>query len=73
MTNRKDKKIMDVSLILKMAGVGILVAVCAQVLQKSGKDEQAMLLTVGGLIVVMLMLIGELGELIETVRDIFGL
>ena len=73
MTNRKDKKIMDVSLILKIAGVGILVAVCAQVLQKSGKDEQAMLLTVGGLIVVMLMLIGELGELIETVRDIFGL
>ncbi len=64
---------MDVSLILKIAGVGILVAVCAQVLQKSGKDEQAMLLTVGGLIVVMLMLIGELGELIETVRDIFGL
>ena len=64
---------MDVSLILTIAGVGILVAVCAQVLQKSGKDEQAMLLTVGGLIVVMLMLIGELGELIETVRDIFGL
>lgn len=64
---------MDVSLILKITGVGILVAVCAQVLQKSGKEEQAMLLTVGGLIVVMLMLIGELGELIESVRDIFGL
>lgn len=64
---------MDVSLILKIAGVGILVAVCAQVLQKSGKDEQAMLVTVGGLVVVMLMLVGEIGELIDTIRNIFGL
>ena len=64
---------MDVSLILKIAGVGILVAVCAQVLQKSGKDEQAMLVSVGGLIVVMLMLVGEIGELIDTIRSIFGL
>jgi stage III sporulation protein AC len=64
---------MDVSLILKIAGVGILVAVCAQVLQKSGKDEQAMLVSVGGLIVVMLMLVGEIGELIDTIRKIFGL
>lgn len=64
---------MDVSLILKIAGVGILVAVCAQVLQKSGKDEQAMLVTVGGLVVVMLMLVGEIGELIDTIRSIFGL
>ncbi len=64
---------MDVSLILKIAGVGLLVAICAQVLQKSGKDEQAMLVTVGGLIVVMLMLVGQIGELIETVRAVFGI
>ncbi len=64
---------MDVSLILKVAGVGLLVAICAQILQKSGKDEQAMLVTVGGLIVVMLMLVGKIGELIDNVRSIFGL
>lgn len=64
---------MDVSLILKVAGVGLLVSICAQILQKSGKDEQAMLVTVGGLIVVMLMLVGKIGELIENVRAIFGL
>ncbi len=64
---------MDVSLILKIAGVGLLVAICAQVLQKSGKDEQAMLVTVGGLVVVMLMLVGQIGELIETVRAVFGI
>ena len=64
---------MDVSLILKVAGVGLLVAICAQILQKSGKDEQAMLVTVGGLIVVMLMLVGKIGELRDNVRSIFGL
>ena len=64
---------MDVSLILKVTGVGLLVAICAQILQKSGKDEQAMLVTVGGLIVVMLMLVGELGSLLDAVRQIFGI
>ena len=64
---------MDITLILKIAGAGILVAVCAQILQKSGKDEQAMLVTVGGIIVVMLMLVGKVGELLETVRTVFGL
>lgn len=64
---------MDIGLILKVAGVGVLVAVSSQILSKSGKDEQAMLLTVAGVIVVMLMLVGEMGELIETVRSVFGL
>ena len=64
---------MDVSIILKVAGVGLIVAICAQILQKSGKDEQAMLVTVGGFIVVMLMLVGKIGELIENIRSIFGL
>ena len=64
---------MDVSLILKIAGVGLLVAICAQILQKSGKDEQATLVTVAGVIVVMLMLVSELGNLIATLRGVFGL
>ena len=42
-------------------------------LNKSGRDEQATLVTVGGIIVVMLMLIGELGELISSIRSVFGL
>ena len=64
---------MDIGLILKVAGVGVLVAVTAQILSKSGKDEQAMLVTVAGVIVVMIMLVGEIGELINTVRSVFGL
>ena len=63
---------MDVSLILKVAGVGLLVSVVSVILNRSGRDEQAMLVTVSGVIVVMLMLLGGIGELINSVRSIFG-
>ena len=63
---------MDVSLILRVAGVGILVAIAAQILSKSGRDEQATLVTVAGLVVVFLMLVREIGDLFDTVRGIFG-
>ena len=64
---------MDVSLILRVAGVGILVAIAAQILQKSGRDEQATFVTVSGVIVVFLMLVQEIGNLFETVKSVFGL
>ena len=63
---------MDVSLILRVAGIGILVAVAAQILQKSGRDEQATLVVVSGIIVVFLLLVREIGNLIDTVRGTFG-
>ncbi len=63
---------MDVGLILRVAGVGILVAIAAQILQKSGRDEQATLVTVSGVIVVFLLLVQEIGNLFDTVRGIFG-
>ena len=64
---------MDVGLILRIVGVGVLVSVASSVLNKSGRDEQAMLVTLSGIVVVLLMLVGEIGELIETIRSIFGL
>lgn len=63
---------MDVSLILRVAGIGILVAVAAQILQKSGRDEQATLVVVSGIIVVFLLLVREIGTLFDTVRGTFG-
>ncbi len=63
---------MEVTLILKIAGIGILVSVVSAILNKSGRDEQAMFVTVAGIVIVMLMLVGEIGELIETVRSVFG-
>lgn len=62
---------MEVGLVLRIAGIGILVSVVSSILSKSGKDEQAMLVTVAGIVVVMLMLVEEIGGLIESVRTIF--
>lgn len=64
---------MDVSLLLRVAGVGMLVAVGCQILSRSGRDEQALLLTLSGMITVLLMLVGELGELISALRGVFGI
>ena len=64
---------MEIGLVLKIAGVGMLVAIISTVLSKAGRDEQAMLVTVGGILVVMLMLIEEIGILLETVQSVFGL
>lgn len=63
---------MDVSLILRIAGVGVLVSVAAAILNKSGRDEQAMFVTVAGVVVVMLMLVEEIGTLFESVQSVFG-
>ena len=64
---------MDISLILKVAGVGILVAVSCQILGKYGRDDQSMFVGMAGIIVVLLLLVGELAELYDTVREVFGL
>lgn len=64
---------MDITLLLRMAGIGMLVAVCSQVLSKSGRDEQALLLTITGMIIGLMLVMGELAELIADVRRVFGL
>lgn len=64
---------MDVSLVLKVAGMGVLVSAAVQILSKTGRDEQAVMVTVTGIVVVLLMLVGEVGTLFETVRTVFGL
>ena len=63
---------MDMSLIFKVAGVGLLVGILSQILGKYGRDDQAMLVGIAGIIVVLLMLVGEVGELFESISDIFG-
>ena len=63
---------MDVDLIFKIAAVGILVAVLNQLLSKSGRDDQAMLVTLAGLIVALLTMVGEIKNLFDVVKDTFG-
>ena len=64
---------MDISFLLKTVGVGMLVAVANQILQKTGRDEQAMLVSVVGVVVVLVMLVGEIGALFDTVKTVFDL
>lgn len=64
---------MDVTLLLKIAGVGMLAGVLCQVLKNSGKDEQANFVSLAGIIVVLILLVGEIGTLIQTVRKTFGI
>lgn len=64
---------MEISLLIKIAGIGLLVAASAQILNKYGRDEQSMLVVIGGIIVVLLMLLGEIEKLFDTMRSVFGL
>ncbi|MEF9852492.1 MAG: stage III sporulation protein AC [Hydrogenoanaerobacterium sp.] len=63
---------MDVDLIFKVAAIGIIVAVLNQVLIRSGREEQAMLTTLAGLIVVLMIIINEISILFDTAKAVFG-
>jgi len=62
---------MDISLIIKIAGIGILVAVASQVLSKTGRDEQATFVTIAGILVALMLLITEIRDLFDLVRSLF--
>ena len=64
---------MDVELLIKVAGVGMVVAVLCQVLSKAGRDEQATLLSISGIVIILLIVVEKVGELISMLREVFGL
>lgn len=64
---------MDVDFIFKIAAVGIIVAVFNQLLIRTGREEQAMMTTIAGLIVVLMMLVGEISTLFDTIKSLFDL
>lgn len=64
---------MDLSFILKIGGIGMIIAVVCQILTKLGKDDQSMLVSVGGIIFVLIIIVEELGGLIDVVKDVFGI
>ena len=63
---------MEVALIFKIAAVGILVAVLNQLLVRSGREEQAMMTTLAGLIVVMMLIVQKISELFTLIQTVFG-
>ena len=64
---------MEIDLIFKIAGVGIVVAIVNQLLGKSGRDEQVMMVTLAGLVIVLLILAGKISELFQVLRRLFAL
>ncbi len=64
---------MEIDLIFKIAGIGIIVAVLNLVLKRAEREEQAMMTTLAGLVVVLMLLIDKIAQLFETVKSVFGL
>ncbi len=64
---------MEVDLIFKIAAIGIIVAVLNQLLKRAERDEQAMMTTLAGLIVVLMMIVDQIGNLFETIKKVFDL
>ena len=64
---------MDVNMIFKIAAIGIIVAILNQLLVRSGREEQALLTTIAGLVVALMMIISQISELFTTVKNTFGL
>lgn len=64
---------MDISLIIKIAGIGILVAFASQILSKSGRDEQATFVTIAGILVTLMLLISQIRELFDLITSVFGM
>lgn len=62
---------MEIDLIFKIAAIGIIVSVLNQVLSRSGREEQATMTTLSGLIVVLMMLTQKIAELFDLVKDLF--
>ena len=64
---------MEVDLIFKIAAVGLLVAVLNILLSRSGRDEQALMVTIAGLVRVLVIVVREISELFQLIKNLFGL
>ena len=64
---------MNIDLLLKIAGIGILIAVLHQVLTKAGREDQAMMISLAGIVIVLAVVVKEISSLFETVRTVFNL
>ena len=63
---------MEIDLIFKIAAIGIIVSILNQVLSRSGREEQAMMTTLAGLVVVLMMMVRQISDLFELIKTLFG-
>ena len=64
---------MDIDFIMKIAGIGMVVAVTCQILSKVGRDDQALMVSLAGIVVILSILFSEIASLFEKVRAVFGI
>ena len=64
---------MDVDLILKVAGVGMIITVICQIMSKAGKDEQSAMVSLAGTVIMLILIAERVGQLISTLKEAFGL
>ncbi len=64
---------MEVELIFQIAGIGIIVSVLNVLLTRSGRDEQALMITIAGLVIVLAMVVSKIAQLFETIKTVFGI
>ena len=64
---------MDIEIILKVAGIAMIITVLCQVMSKAGRDEQSTMVSLVGMVVILILLADKLGELVSTLRQVFGI
>ena len=64
---------MNIELILKVGGIGMIVAVVCQILGKAGREEQSTLVSITGIVIILVIVVEEIGTLLESLKRIFGL
>lgn len=64
---------MEVDLILKVAGIGMIITVLCQIMSKAGRDEQSTLVSLAGMVIILILLAERIGTLVSTLRSIFGI
>ncbi|MBQ8414439.1 MAG: stage III sporulation protein AC [Clostridia bacterium] len=64
---------MDIDLLLKVAGVGMIITVVCQIMTKAGKDDQSTMVSLAGTVIILILIAERVGELIGTLREVFGL
>ena len=64
---------MDVDIILKIAGISMIITVVCQIMSKAGRDEQSTMVSLAGMVVILLMIAQRVGDLLTTLKQVFGL
>lgn len=64
---------MEIDLILKVAGIAMIITVLCQIMSKAGRDEQSTMVSLAGMVIILLLIAQRVGELVSTLRSVFGL